>query len=160
MRYDWRSSEAEFGPGHSSDRCRLNPSQGAVKPVLGCACTGHLYCSRLSSWVRPQTGLTADLQGFRIRAPQGWPLVQRRAPVLERAGPHPYRRPLRVRREPGAAVARQGLRAAGPAAGSVPGSAGACQLRTVDAPRSGQRSRCAALLHVRWSARAARPARP
>ena len=43
---------------------------------------------------------------------------------------------LRVGREPGAAVARQGLRAAGPAAGSVPGSAKVpSQLRTVDAPR-------------------------
>ena len=73
----------------------------------------------------------------------------------------PCRRSPRVRREPGAAVARQGLRAAGPATGSVPGPRKVpSQLRTVDAPRSGQCSRCAALLHVRRPARAARPARP
>ncbi|SRR6266851_6942443 len=32
--------------------------------------------------LRSQPGLTANLQGFRIRAPEGWPLLQRRAPVL------------------------------------------------------------------------------
>jgi hypothetical protein len=52
------------------------------------------------------------------------------------------RRSPRVRREPGAAAARQGLRAAGPATGSVPGVRRvATLLRTVDAPRLGQRSR-------------------
>ena len=29
-----------------------------------------------------QTDFTANLQGFRIRAPEGWPLLQRRAPLL------------------------------------------------------------------------------
>ena len=52
---------------------------------------------------------------------------------------------LGSRREPGAAVARQGLRAAGPATASVPGSQRLSQLRTVVAPGSGRCARCVAL---------------
>ena len=56
------------------------------------------------------------------------------------------RRSPRVRSEPGAAVARQGLRAAGPAAESVPESAKVhCWLETAHAPCSGPCSPCVAL---------------
>ncbi len=63
---------------------------------------------------------------------------------------HPCGRSIGVRREPGAAVARQGLRAAGPGGrkrARVPKVSS--QLRAVDTPRAGQCSRSAALLHVR-----------
>ena len=33
--------------------------------------------------LRSQTGLTANLQGFRIGTPEGWPLLQRRARALD-----------------------------------------------------------------------------
>src|SRR6266568_488540 len=33
--------------------------------------------------LQPQTGLTANLQGFRTGAPEGWPLLQCRGPALD-----------------------------------------------------------------------------
>jgi hypothetical protein len=145
--------------GHPSDWCLLTPCQGRRQAWLRV----YMYRAALPSAVvlRSQPGLTANLQGFRIRAPEGWLLLQRRAPALVlrrcvRLGSHLGSDASRA--PPGA---RQGLRAAGPATGNVPGARkGPNQLRTVDAPRSGQRSRRAALLHVRRPARAARPARP
>ena len=110
--------------------------------------------------LRLQTGLTANLQGFRIRAPEGWPLLQRRTTALG------MRRCIRLRAVtsgPTRAGRRRGP--AGPKSGrpggrerpnarKVPG-----QLRTIDAPRSGQCSRRAALCMSRRLA-AARSARP
>jgi len=97
----------------------LNPCQGRGQARLRV----YLYQAIPPSAVvlRLQTGLTANLQGFRIRAPEGWPLLQRRAST-EPMAPRRSSGSLRVRREPGAAVARQGLRAAGPATASVSGS--------------------------------------
>jgi len=64
-----------LGPGHPSDRCPLNPWQGRGQARL------HAYMCRApcrsAVALRSQTGWTANLQGFRIRAPEGWPLLQR-----------------------------------------------------------------------------------
>ena len=110
--------------------------------------------------LQSQTCLTVNLQGFRIRAPEGWPLCNAALALgswrCVRLGRLP-----RVLREPGAAVARQGLRAAGPATGSVPGSArcpasnGQSMRRAWDSALGAWRFRMCG-----GPARAARPARP
>ena len=52
-------------------------SHGAVKP--GFACTCGQVARPFAVGLRSQTGLTVNLQGFSIRTPKGWPLLQRRA---------------------------------------------------------------------------------
>ena len=148
-----------LSPGHPSDWCPLTPCQGRGQARL------RVYVCQAASTVRGCPAVTDGLDGELARlqdqgtggmAPLATPRISAGLAALRPSGRSP-----RVRREPGAAVARQGLRAAGPAAGSVPGSPKVpSQLRTVNAPRSGQCSRSAALLHVRWPARAARSARP
>jgi hypothetical protein len=52
--------------------------RGAVRARLGVyMCQAAWPCAVAR---RSQTGLTANLQGFRIGAPEGWPLLQRRVP--------------------------------------------------------------------------------
>ena len=110
---------ATLGPGHPSDWCPLNPCQGRGQAWLRvCMCQA---APPSAVTPRQQTGLTANLQGFRIRAPEGWPLFQRRVLVLA-CGTASMRSAPRIRREPGAAVARPGPKATGRATGSVPGS--------------------------------------
>ena len=69
-------------------------------------------------------GLDGELARLQDQGTGGMaPLAKPRASTGP-AAPRPFRRLPRVRREPDAAVARQGLRAAGPATGSVSGPAG------------------------------------
>jgi hypothetical protein len=49
-----------------------NPTAAANEQVTGLI--QHALLTAGSSWVRSQTGWTANLQGFRIWAPEGWPL--------------------------------------------------------------------------------------
>ena len=66
----------------------------------------------------PKHGHLVNLQGFRTRAPEDDPFAMLCA-TGGSAALNPAWQSSRVRRELGAAVARQGLRAAGPATGSV-----------------------------------------
>lgn len=68
-------------------------------------------------------GLDGELARLQDQGTGGMALLQRRPPALDPAVPRLSRRSPRVRYEPGAAVARQGLKAAGPATGRVSGSA-------------------------------------
>jgi hypothetical protein len=140
-------------PGHPSDWCPLKPCQGRGQARL------RVYmCQAVLPFavvLRSQTGLTVNLQGFRIRAPGGWPCCnaarqrcpcgaafvravtsgptragRRRGPVGPKSGRPGDRERARLARRPG-------------------------RLRTVDAPRLGQCSRCAALLNPRRSVRGA-----
>jgi hypothetical protein len=74
------TDRAALGPGHPSDRCPPNPCQGRGQARL------RVYMcqapSRSSVALRSQTGSTANLQGFRIRAPEGWTFLQHRPPAL------------------------------------------------------------------------------
>ena len=82
-------------------------------------------------------GLDGELARLQDQSTGGMARLQPRAPALGFAALCPCGRSPRVRREPGAAVARQGLRAAGPATGSgQKPHGGTAQLWTVDAPRS------------------------
>ncbi len=112
---------AALGPGHPSDRCPLNPCQGRGQARL------RVYMCQAASTVRGCPAVTDGLDGELARLQdQGTGGMAPLATPRASAGPaalRPSRRSPRVRREPGAAVARQGLRAAGPATGSVPGSA-------------------------------------
>jgi hypothetical protein len=61
---------------------RLVPPESlsrAVKPGFAYTCAEQLHRPRLPAVTG--AGLTADLQGFRIR-PEGWPLLQRRTAAL------------------------------------------------------------------------------
>jgi hypothetical protein len=105
-------------------------------------------------------GLDGELARLQDQGTGGMALLQRRANTRP-AALRPSRRSLRVGRELGAAVARQGLRAAGPATGSVPGSAGWPASYGQSMRRFwAQCTPRAALLHVWQPARAARSARP
>jgi hypothetical protein len=58
------------------DRCPLNPCHGRGQARLFAYMCRALLRSAVA--LRSQTGLTANLQGFRIGAPEGWPLLQSR----------------------------------------------------------------------------------
>ena len=123
-----------LGPGHPSDWCPLNPCQGRGQARLRV----YVRQAALPSAVVPgsQTGLTANLQGFRIRAPEGWPPSHPSRAWRWSCGATSVRSatsgPTRVGRRRGPAGPKSGR----PTTGSVPGP--------VRCPASyGQSMRCA-----------------
>ncbi len=87
----------------------------AVKPGFPCTFAWQLHPPVVV--LRSQTGLTANLQGLRIRHRRDGPsprTTPRTSAGLAAQGPSQRSRWVCRWREPGAAVARQGLRAAGP----------------------------------------------
>ena len=88
-------------------------SHGAVKPGFACRC-GQV-ARPFAVGLPVIDGLDGELARLEYQDTKGWPLLQRRGLTRGLRRCRPWERPPRVRREPGAAVARQGLRAADPA---------------------------------------------
>ena len=68
-------------PGHPSDWCPLNPCQGRSQARSRVyMCRAALPCAVV---LAVTDGLDGELASFRIEAPEGWPLLQRRARALD-----------------------------------------------------------------------------
>jgi hypothetical protein len=119
-----------LGPGHPSDWCLLTPCQGRRQARL------RVSVCQAASTVRGcpavTDGLDGELEWLQDRGTGGMAPLATPHTTAGLAALRPSRTSLGIRCELGAAVARQGLRAAGGATGSVSGSPKVpSQLRTV-----------------------------